>query len=476
MTQHVDAVVIGSGPNGLAAAIRLAQAGLGVTILEANSTPGGAVQSAELTLPGFVHDPFAAVFPIAVSSPFLMSLPLQEHGLSWAHPPVPLAHPLDDGSAVLLHRSIEATASELGSDNSSYRALMFPLAESHHDLIAALLAPPRSVRHAKALARFGALATRSAAGFAASHFHEDRSRALLAGNAAHAILPLEEPLTAGFGLFLGLLGHVSGWPIAGGGAARLSAALVSVARSLGVTIELDCRVRSMQDVPKARAVVFDIGLNQIAEIGKSELPAFFRRQLSSHRFGPGVFKVDYALDSPVPWTAERCSLAGTIHVGGNLEEIARGERDVAQGRHTARPFVIASQPSLFDSTRAPDGKHTLWAYCHVPPGSSFDMTDRIEQQIERFAPGFRERILARHAMGPRELEARNPNLVGGAINGGRQDIETYLAWTLAWPSPYATPNPSLFRCSAATPPGGGVHGMAGFHAAEYVLRKRFGQK
>jgi phytoene dehydrogenase-like protein len=469
---HVqDTVVIGSGPNGLAAAIRMAQAGRDVTVLEGSSTPGGGARSAELTLPGFVHDPFAAVFPVAAASPFFRTLRLAEHGLAWIEPPAPLAHPLDDGHAVFLERSIEQTAESLRGDRDVYLELMRPLTIDHEALVADLLAPPGAQRSPRTLARFGQHAFRSATGFSSSYFHGDEARALLAGNAAHSFLPLEAPLTAGYGLFLMLLGHVVGWPIARGGSGNLSSALVALLRSVGGTLETDHPVHALASLPPSRAIFFDTDPRQMAAIAGSVLPASFRSRLNRHRFGPGAFKIDFALNCPVPWAAESCIRAGTVHIGGSLEEIANAEREVTRGRHPERPFVIVSQPSLFDASRAPAGQHTLWAYCHVPPESDVDMTDRIERQIERFAPGFRDCVIARNVMGPLQLHAANANLVGGAINGGVQDIWTYLGWTLARPSPYATPHPSIYRCSAATPPGGGVHGMAGFHAAEFALKR-----
>jgi phytoene dehydrogenase-like protein len=350
---------------------------------------------------------------------------------------------------------------------------MQPLVDDAPLLIPDLLAPPGGQRHPVALARFGPHAIRSATGFACSHFHGDQARALLAGNAAHSFLPLEAPLTAGLGLFLGILGHAVGWPIASGGAGNLTSALLFVLRSLGGSIALERPVRGLDDLPNSSEVdvFFDTDPRQVAAIAGPRLPATFRSRLNRHRYGPGVFKIDYALDGPAPWTAAECLSAGTVHVGGSLEEIARSEREVSRGRHPEQPFVLISQPSLFDATRAPPGQQILWAYCHVPAGSNVDMTERIERQIERFAPGFRDRVLARHVMDASALHAANANLVGGAINGGLPDARTYLGWALARPSPYATPDARLFRCSAATPPGGGVHGMAGFHAAEYALRR-----
>ena len=465
-----ETVVIGSGPNGLAAAIRLAQAGRIVTVYEAAATIGGGTRSAELTLPGFLHDPHAAVFPIAAASPFFQNLALARHGLAWVEPPAPLAHPFDDGSAVVLHRSVEQTAAGLGPDREAYRQVMQPLVEDAGRLIPDLLAPPGRQRHPLAVAPFAAHAVRSATGFACSHFHGDEARALLGGNAAHSFLPLEAPLTAGFGLFLTLLGHEVGWPIARGGAGAISFALASVLEALGGSITVNHRVTSLDDLPPIQEIVFDTDPRQMAAIAGRHLPPRFRSRLARHRLGPGAFKIDYALTGAVPWTASQCRQAGTIHIGGSLEEIALSESEVNAHRHPEHPFVIVSQPSLFDAARAPEGSHTLWAYCHVPAGSDVDMTDHVERQIERFAPGFRDRILARHVTGPSALELANPNLVGGAINGGVQDIRAYLGWAMSRRSPYATPNPALFRCSAATPPGGGVHGMAGFHAAEFVLR------
>jgi phytoene dehydrogenase-like protein len=471
MPDSPDAAVVGSGPNGLAAAIRLAQAGRSVVVCEAAAVAGGGARSAEVTLPGFIHDPFAAVFPVAAASPFLRALDLGSHGLTMIEPPAALAHPLDDGRAVMLYRSIERTAEGLGTDRDAYAALIAPFARDAEFLAHDLVAPPWRQRHLITTARFGTHAIRSATGFACSHFHGDEARALLAGNAAHSFLPLEAPLTAGFGLFLMILGHAVGWPIPQAGAGTVSAALVSVLRDLGGEVQLDHPIRRWRDLPPKRTVLFDTDPRQLAAIGHAHLPWWFRAKLRRHRYGPGAFKIDYALDGPAPWSAPECLQAGTIHVGGSLEEIARAESEVARGRIPEQPFVLVSQPSLFDPTRAPEGKHTLWAYCHVPPGSSVDMTERIERQIERFAPGFRDRVLARHVMSPRVLEAANPNFVGGAINGGVQDLRTFFAWARAWPSPYATPNPMLYRCSAATPPGGGVHGMCGFHAAEFVLRR-----
>lgn len=474
MVDMQDAVIIGSGPNGLSAAIRLAHAGLSVLVLEANAEIGGALASDTTAEPGFIHDRFAAVFPLAVASPYLSTLDLEQHGLSWEHPPFPLAHPLDDGPAILFSQSIAETADTLASDRQAYLTLMEPLASSFQLLLPDLLGPPRAMAPSRALIRFGLQSLRSARGLASSYFHEDASQALFAGHAAHSILPLTSPMTAGFGLVLALLGHTSGWPIIRGGSSRLSSALVSLAISLGVRFETNRLVSQMSDIPPGRAILFDTSPDQLAAIAAQELPVSYCHRLRRHRFGPGVFKIDYSLSAPVPWRDARCHLAGTLHLGGTMAEIARSESEAPYGRIADRPFVIASQPSVFDATRAPAGQHTFWAYCHVPFDSRVNMTDRIERQIERFAPGFREVVISRHLTTPQQLARANRNLVGGSINGGVQDIWTYLHWAFERPGPYQTPNPAIFRCSSVAPPGGGVHGMAGFHAAECVLSRHFG--
>lgn len=473
MTTTPDVVIVGSGPNGLSAAIRLAQSGVNVLVLEARDRPGGALQSETTSESGFVHDRFAAVFPLTIASPFLSTLDLEHFGLEWVQPRFPLAHPFDEGDALLFSQSIQETAAELASDKAVYLNLMRPLAERFQGLLPRLLSPPRQIWPSLDFVRLGVHSLRSARGFASGHFHEDASQALFAGHAAHSMLPLTAPMSAGFGLVLALLGHTVGWPIVRGGSANLADALVARASSLGVQFDLNRMVRSMADIPPSRAILFDTSPDQLATIAADGLPASFRRGLRGHRFGPGVFKIDYTLEGPVPWRDQRCLLAGTLHLGGTMPEIARSEREATVGRIAERPFVIASQPSLFDPSRAPIGKHTFWAYCHVPFNARVDMTDRIERQIERFAPGFRDVVISRYVSSPQVLAEENPNLVGGTINGGVQDLRTYLQWFLARPGPYQTPNPAIFRCSAATPPGGGVHGMAGFHAAECILSQRF---
>ncbi|MFQ5614734.1 MAG: phytoene desaturase family protein [Anaerolineae bacterium] len=467
-----DAVVVGSGPNGLAAAITLAQAGWAVLVLEAGETVGGGARSAGLTLPGFTHDVCSAIHPLGIGSPFFRALPLAEHGLAWIQPPLPLAHPLDDGTAVLLERSVEATGEALGRDAAAYRRLMAPLVGDWDRLAGDLLGPlPLPPRHPLTLARFGLKAIRSARGLAEGRFKAERARALFAGLAAHSLMPLEQPLTAAFGLILGLLGHATGWPLPRGGSQSISNALAGYLRSLGGEIVTGAPVASVDDLPPARAVLFDVTPRQLARIAGPHLPNRYRRRLMAYRYGPGAFKVDWALDGPIPWRAEACARAGTVHLGGSLAEIAAAERATWRGQHPERPYVLVAQQSLFDPTRAPEGKHTAWAYCHVPNGSTFDMTARIEAQLERFAPGFKDRVLSRSVKSPRQLERYNANYIGGDINGGVQDLRQLFARPTLRLRPYSTPNKRLFICSSSTPPGGGVHGMCGYHAARTALRR-----
>jgi phytoene dehydrogenase-like protein len=465
-----DAIVVGAGPNGLAAAIELARAGLSVTLLEGEEEIGGGVRSAALTLPGFVHDVCSAVYPLGVASPFFTSLPLASYGLEWIHPPIPLAHPLDDGNAVLLERSFAATTATMGEDAAAWRRLLQPLVEGWPQLAGDILAPPHLPRHPLLLASFARHALRSAQGLAEVRFRGPRARALLAGLAAHSFLPLDRPATAAFGLVLGLLGHAVGWPIPRGGAGSLSAALAAHFQSLGGRIETATPVRSLDQLPAARTVLLDVTPRQLLAIAGDHLGLRYRRQLQSYRYGPGVFKIDWALAGPIPWQAPECARAGTVHLGGTLEEIAAGEQAVWQGRHPERPFVLLAQPSLFDTTRAPAGSHTGWAYCHVPNGSTTDMSEAIERQVERFAPGFRDLILARHTRTAAGYELYNPNCIGGDINGGVQDLRQIFARPVPGLTPYATDREGLYLCSSSTPPGGGVHGMCGYHAARAALR------
>lgn len=469
-----DAVIVGSGPNGLAAAIRLAQEDLSVLVLEANDTLGGGVRSAELTLPGFVHDVCSAIHPLGLGSPFFRQLPLEKYGLRWIQPELSLAHPLGEERAAVLQRSVSGTAAGLGRDGEAYQRLMSPLVANWEAMAAELLQSPLHLpRHPLQFGRFGRRGLRSAAGLARSWFAEEPARALFGGLAAHSFLPLERMPSAAFGLVLGLLGHAVGWPLPRGGAGQIAQALAAHLRALGGEIATHSRVEKLEQVPPARAVLLDVTPRQLLRLAGQALPVSYRRRLEGYRYGPGVFKLDYALARPIPWQAAACARAGTVHLGGSLAEVAAGERAVAEGKVPERPFVLLAQPSLFDPTRAPAGRHTAWAYCHVPNGSDLDITERIENQIERFAPGFRDCILARRAMNCGELERRNANLVGGDINGGAADLWQLAARPVLSPTPWRTPVPGLYLCSAATPPGGGVHGMCGWHAAEAALRDCF---
>ena len=465
-----EAVVVGSGPNGLASAVTLARAGRSVLVVEAADTVGGGVRSAELTLPDFVHDIWSAVHPLAASSPFFRQLPLADHGLGLVHPPAPLAHPLDDGTAVMLERSVEDTAAGLGPDVEAYRKLMSPLVERGDLLEPFLLGRGPVPRHPLAAARFAALGLRSAVGIA-SRFEGERARALFAGLAAHSMQDLHRLPTASFGLVLGLLGHRHGWPVVRGGSQKLADAITSHLGSLGGTIETGRRVVSLDELPTAVSTMLDLTPRQVIRVAGHRLPSRYIRALRRFRYGPGVFKVDWALDGPVPWAAEECRRAGTLHLGGTLEEIAASEEAVWRGQAPERPYVLAAQQSLFDNTRAPEGKHTLWAYCHVPNGSRVNMTERIEAQVERFAPGFRELILERSARGPAEIERENENYVGGDINGGVQDLRQLYTRPAVRLNPYSTPIEGLYVCSSSTPPGGGVHGLCGYYAARSALAK-----
>ncbi len=464
-----DAVVVGSGPNGLAAAVELARNGRSVVVLEAEDTIGGGTRSAELTLPGYVHDVGSAIHPLGYASPFFSILPLQEHGLEWVHPAAPLAHPFDDGTAAVLERSVEETGATLGPDAAAYRELMKPIARDWNRLVGSLLGPLRLPRHPIALARFGLRAVRPARSLAQGLFEGEKARGLFAGNAAHSFLPMERAPSASFGLVLGALGHAVGWPFPKGGSQKIADALLSYLRSLGGEVYTGVRVGSVEEVPRTRTVLFDVTPWQLFKIAGEHFPGHYRRALQRYRYGPGVFKADFALDGPIPWKVESCKRAGTVHLGGTLDEISLGEALVWRGEHPEKPFVLLAQQSLFDETRAPEGRHTVWAYCHVPNGSTFDMTERIEAQIERFAPGFGDRILAKSTMKPADLERINANHIGGDINGGVMDFRQLFTRPVARLTPYSTPAKGLYLCSSSTPPGGGVHGMCGYFAARAAL-------
>lgn len=471
-----DAVIVGSGPNGLSAAIELARAGLSVCVVEAKETIGGGARTAELTSRGFHSDICSAIHPMGVVSPFFQTLPLERWGVEWVYPPIALGHPFDDGSAALLYKSLEATAETLGPDGESYRDLMKPMLDHADAFFSEILRPVRLPRHPLLMARFGLLGLRSCASLMRTRFRGPHAKALLAGCAAHSVLPLNQAATASFGLVLALAAHAIGWPCARGGSQQIIDALAACLKSHGGEILTNHPVKSMRDLPAARAVLFDLTPRQVVEIAGDELPSDYRRKLSRFRYGPGIFKIDWALDGPVPWKHESVRRAATIHLGGTIDEIAQSEYEMWHGRHPERPFVLFAQQSTFDPTRAPAGKHTGWAYCHVPHGSDVDMTERIESQIERFAPGFRDLVLARHTITATQLEQHNPNMIGGDIGGGANDLKQFLARPIPKFNPYSTPNKRLYICSSSTPPGGGVHGMCGHLAAKSALRRLFGRK
>ncbi|MGA8808376.1 MAG: NAD(P)/FAD-dependent oxidoreductase [Thermoanaerobaculia bacterium] len=465
-----DAVVVGSGPNGLAAAIVLARAGRSVVVLEAKETIGGGARTEELTLPGFRHDVCSAIHPMALVSPFLQTLPLAEHGLAWRESPYAIAHPLDDGSAAILELSLDKTAARLGVDGEAYERLMAPFAASAAELFDEILRPIRLLpRHPLVLTRFGLAGIRSALSVA-KRFRSDAARALFGGCAAHSFLPLDAAGSASFGLVLAVAGHALGWPCARGGSVSIINALAGYLRSLGGTIRTSTPVRSMNDLPSSHAVLFDVTPRQLADIAGDALPASYVKRLRRFRYGPAVFKVDWALDGPIPWRATECTKSATVHVGGTIEEIAAHEAAIWKGRNDGKPFVLVAQQSLFDDTRAPAGKQTGWGYCHVPHGSTEDMTGIIEAQIERFAPGFRDLILGRHTRNSAQYEAYNANMIGGDIAGGANNLMQVLARPFVQRDPYSTPNKRIFLASSSTPPGGGVHGMCGYWAAQSALR------
>ncbi len=466
------AIVVGSGPNGLAAAVTLARAGVRVTVYEAQPTIGGGVRTMELTRPGFWHDVCSAIHPLALASPFFAGLDLARRGVEWVQPEVPLAHPLDDGEAATLLRSVDETAAGLPPDEDAYRRLLAPLVLRSERLFDDLLRPPLHVpRHPATLLRFALRAGASARTIADRAFRGEAARALLAGLAAHAVRPLDDLPTGAFGLMLAVLGHAVGWPFPRGGADRIARALVAIVGEHGGEVVLNAPVRAVTDLPPADAVLLDLSPRGVVRVAGDLLPRRYRDRLLAFRHGPAAYKVDWALGEPIPWRAPACRRAGTVHVGGTFEEIARAESEVARGRHPERPFVLVAQHTVFDPSRAPAGRHTGWAYCHVPAGSTFDMTARLEAQVERFAPGFRDTILERSVLGPAALERHDANHVGGDVTGGAASLRQVLARPVASPDPYRTPRRGLYLCSSSTPPGAGVHGMCGYLAARSALRR-----
>lgn len=464
-----DAVVVGSGPNGFSAAITLAKSGHSVLMLEAKNTVGGGIRSSDLTHSGCIHDVCAAVHPLGVASPFFKSLELARYGLEWINSPAPLAHPLDDGSAVLLEHSIDATIERLEADGRAWGKLMSPLVNNWDNLLPDILAPLHFPRHPLALSRFGLIASQSTAYLIFKNFRTKEAKALFAGMAAHSKMPLDKSGTSAFGLILCATAHVGGWPIVKGGSQNIAEALKNLLVSLGGEVKTGVEVSSLDELPKSRAILLDVTPRQLAGIAGAHLPAKQRQRMLQLQYGPAVFKMDWVLDGPVPWNSKDCLRAATVHIGGSFSEIAGAEDEVWRGEHPENPFVLLTQPSLFDTTRAPAGKQTVWAYCHVPNGSTIDMSERIEAQIERFAPGFRDRILFRSKRNTTRMEADNPNYIGGDISGGV--ISPFDLFLMT--KPYKTPIKGVYICSSSMPPGPGVHGMCGYHAAKMAIREMF---
>jgi phytoene dehydrogenase-like protein len=471
MPRAYDAVVAGAGPNGLAAGIALARSGYSVTVLEAADTIGGGCRSAEITLPGFIHDICAAVHPMGVVSPFFRELPLQSYGAEWVRSPAAVAHPFEDGTAAVLYPDLQQTAATIAPDGAKWSQLMAPFLRRREALFSEILKPVRVPSHPLLMARFGVYGLQSCDRLVRNMFTAPKARALFSGCAAHSFLALDAPASASFGLVLTLAAHATEWPVVKGGSQRLIDALAAHFRTLGGEITTGTRVRRLNELPPHRTVLFDLAPRHVEQIAADALPARYRQQLRRFRHGAAVFKLDWALSGPIPWRAPECALAVTVHLGSTFEEIAASEAATYAGRVAERPFVLVAQQSLFDDTRAPRGQHTGWAYCHVPNASTVDMTDRIERQVERFAPGFRDLILARRTMSPGDIESHNSNMIGGDVGGGANDIGQFLLRPFPRWNPYTTPNPDLFLCSSSTPPGGGVHGMCGYWAAQSAMRR-----
>jgi len=472
MTTDFDAIVVGSGPNGLAAAILLQQQGLSVLIIEGKDTIGGGLRTQELTLPGYLHDVCSAVHPMAAASPFFETLPLQKFGLEYIYPDIAAAHPFDNGTAAILHKSLEETAIALGADKDSYLRLIGPIAESWPRIAADALGPLGFPKYPLEMTDFGLNALQSATRLS-KKFKTEQAKALFAGMAAHAIQPLSNPATSAIALVLMVNGHLKGWPIPKGGSKNIANALANYFTSLGGKIETKTYITALHQLPSAKAVLFDVTPKQLLQIAGHQFSAIYKWQLERYRHGMGVFKVDWALAEPIPFKAEDAGKASTIHIGGTFKKIAESEAATAKGAHPTNPFVLLTQPTVFDPSRAPVGKHVAWGYCHVPNGSTKDMTLNIEKQIERFAPGFRDRILERHTLNTQQLEAYNANYIGGDINGGIIDLAQLFTRPALRRSPYRTSAKGLYICSSSTPPGGGVHGMCGYHAAKRALKDVF---
>lgn len=471
--REYDAVIVGSGPNGLAAAITLQQAGLSVLLLEGKDTIGGGLRTAELTLPGFKYDICSAIHPLAVSSPFFTSLPLDKYGLQFIYPPLAAAHPFDDGTAAVLSNSVEHTAHSLGIDADAYRSYIKPLLNNWPKILPDVLAPLQWPQDPLGFAKFGLKGLPSAQWTADTFFQTEKAKGLFAGMAAHAMQPLGKPITSAVALVLLLAAHHKGWPIAKGGSQQIANALAEHFIALGGKIETGFMVKSLDELPSSHAVLFDVGPQQLLQIAGHSLSSIYKWQLGRYKYGMGVYKIDWALADAIPFKAKDCNQAGTIHLGGTFNEIATGEQAIWNNKTPGKPFVLLAQQSQFDSSRAPEGKHTAWGYCHVPNGATTDMTGIIENQVERFAPGFKERILARHTINSVQMQEYNANYIGGDINGGVQNIAQLFTRPALRRSPYRTSAKGLYLCSASTPPGGGVHGMCGYHAAKRALKDVF---